>query len=899
MRSSEIRDRYIRFFVDRGHKHLPSDSLVPTNDPTLLFTGAGMNQFKEMFLGKGSLPWKRVTTSQKCLRVPDLENVGRTPRHHTFFEMLGNFSFGDYFKKECIRFEWDLFTEAVGLDPARLWATIYLDDEEAFQIWKNDIGVPPERIYRFGEKENFWPAEAPSKGPNGPCGPCSEIYYDQKPGEAPPARTLADGSDLQSMPDQRFLEVGNCVFTQFDRRDGGALVPLPQKNIDVGLGLERIVAVVQGAPNNFETDLFFPYIHELVRLSGKPYESGSQTGIRMRRVADHLRAVVFCISDGARPSNEGRGYVVRKILRRACRDLYDLGIRDPKLHALVPVVVDVMGGAYPELAQNATAVQSFLKSEEERFREVYVRGVDRLEDLLDKHKASRQIAGDDAFVLHDTLGFPIDLIEQIAAERNYTVDLAGFERAMEEQRDRGRAGSQMANEIFVEGPATSLRLAGVAASRFTGYADTLEEYTNPARLVVADARVMGMVHDGRLLKEAAPGMEVEVVLDATPFYSSGGGQVGDTGRIETVPAAGDASTPRAFMTVTDAHRIEQYIFHKGRLAGGVLRVGDRVRAAVDAQARLATERHHTATHLLHLALKSILGNHVNQAGSHVGPERLRFDFTHPARLSPEQIMKIEDFVNDRVVGSHAVSKREMSLQDAKAGGAVMLFGEKYGDTVRVLGAADSVELCGGTHVGNTGNIGIFKIVSEGSAAAGIRRIEAVCGPLVLQYFREREELLNNISSELKAPPASAVDRIKQLRAELKTARETRQKLTTVDRKDAEAQVRAALRPVSDGRGAIISIPQMNPEDIRGVVDSIKKDNADLVLAIFAPSEESVTFVIAVAGAPAKRFKAGDLAKQVGPKVSGGGGGRPDFAQGQGRNPAGVGEAVALLQTLIS
>lgn len=889
MNSKDVRSRYLRFFEERGHKHLPSDSLVPANDPTLLFTGAGMNQFKEMFLGKGNLPYKRVTTAQKCLRVPDLENVGRTPRHHTFFEMLGNFSFGDYFKKECIRWEWEFFTDALGIPKDRLWATIYLDDDEAFDIWRKDIGLPESRIYRFGEKENFWPAEAPSKGPNGPCGPCSEIYYDQKPGEAPPARILADGSPLGSMPDSRFLEVGNCVFTQFERRDGGVLNPLPQKNIDVGLGLERIVAVLQGVPNNFETDLFLPYLQDLERRSGKRYETNTPVGIRMRRVADHLRAVTFCIADGARPSNEGRGYVVRKILRRACRDMYELGIGEPSLHHMVPLVGDVMGDAYPEVRQNASAIAAFLKGEEERFREVYVRGVDRLEDLFDKFKNNRAIHGADAFVLHDTLGFPIDLIEQIAGERGYTVDLQQFEKAMEEQQQRSRAGSQMANEIFVEGPASMLRQRGVAGTTFTGYADTELEYQNPARFTVADARVTGIVVQGKLQDSLSAPAEGEIILDRSPFYANSGGQVGDTGTIRNAQFTA---------SVVDTHKTEVYHFHRVKITNGMVKIGDSVAAIVDAAQRSSIERHHTATHLLHLALKSILGSHVNQAGSLVAADRLRFDFTHPAKVSAQDLSAIEDFVNDRVFRAQPVSKREMSMTEARGCGATMLFGEKYGDRVRVLGAADSMELCGGTHVGNTGNIGIFKILSEGSAAAGIRRIEAVCGPLVVQFLREKENLLNDIATELKSPPAAATERIKQLRAELKQAKEAKQKATSMDRKEAEAALRASFTKISDGVGSVAVLANFNPEEMKSLVDSIKKDTADFVVFLFVPSEESVAFVIAIHGAPAKRLKAGDLAKQVGPKIGGGGGGRPDFAQGQGRNPAGVAEAAALARQLL-
>jgi alanyl-tRNA synthetase len=1005
LRSDEVRERYLGFFEERGHKRLPSDSLVPTNDPTLLFTGAGMNQFKESFLGKGNLPWKRVTTSQKCLRVPDLENVGRTPRHHTFFEMLGNFSFGEYFKKECIRWEWEFFTQALGIPKDRLWATVYLDDDEAFSIWKDDIGLPAERIYRFGEKENFWPASAPSQGPNGPCGPCSEIYFDQQPGGPPPSR-----EGLESMPDTRFLEVGNCVFTQFDRRDGapgkgGELRPLPQKNIDVGLGFERIVAVLQGAPNNFETDLFQPYLRDLEKRSHKKYETASKVGIRMRRIADHLRAVTFCIADGARPGNEGRGYVVRKILRRACRDLYELGLEEPTLHAMVPIVGETMGDAYPDVRQGSAAIATYLKGEEERFREVYVRGIDRLEELFETSKAKKTIGGADAFLLHDTLGFPIDLIEQIAEERGFGVDMKGFERAMESQRERARAGSSIAKDIFVEGPDVTLRQQGIPPSAFTGYADTEAAYRDPARLEVAEARIVGIIaedattqrlqvldptalppggHDATKVpfdEKGAPAQRPEyqrinitsersfqVVLDRTPFYAEGGGQVGDAGTIESLASA--ASGGRAFaLDVVNTTRRGAYIFHECKSRGPLasLELGDRVRARVDASARLSTERHHTATHLLHLALRKILGDHVNQAGSLVGPEKLRFDFTHGSKLTPEQIRAIEDFVNERILAATPVSKETLSMEDAKKRGAVMLFGEKYGDRVRVLGAADSLELCGGTHVGNTGNIGGFKITSEASAAAGIRRIEAISGPLVdealgarerlleeigrevesqlsetlervrqlkldvkkakdskqaetksdrpgappqarpkapiasadepknttrtaVDRLRERESLLDEIGKELKSPQGAILDRIRQLKTELRQAKESKATVATLDRGGALTGIRAALVPIPDGVGGSVVLAGFPAADLRSLVDELKKDLPNFAVALIVPEESQVSFVVAAHGAPGKRLKAGEVAKAMGAALGGGGGGRPDFAQGQGKNPAGAAAA---------
>src|SRR5262245_7601359 len=629
MRGREIRDRFLRFFEERGHRRLRSDSLVPKGDPTLLFTGAGMNQFKDMFLGKGTLPWKRVCTAQKCLRVPDLEKVGATPRHHTFFEMLGNFSFGDYFKRECIPWEWEFFTEELGIPREQLVVSVYEDDAEAAGIWQEVVGLPPERIYRFDDKENFWPAEARGKGPNGPCGPCSEIYFDARPREA-----LPSNRGLRSLPEDRFAEIGNCVFTQFERRDParagepGLLEPLPQKNIDVGLGLERITAVLQGALNNFETDLFRPLLEAISERTGRRYGADPAADVRMRRIADHVRAVAFCIADGVLPGNEERNYVVRKLVRRALRDGYDLGVEEPFLHTLAAVVASTMGEPYPEVVQHLHTVEIAICAEEERFREIYRRGRSFLDVRLEKAKASgaRLFPGSDVFELHDTYGFPSDLTRVIVEEEGLRYDEAGFERAMEEQRRRAQAKSTIKGEVFAGGPIAELKGEKVPITRFVGYeTGVASEQSVLAILLPAGERdFAGGTRTARL---TASGPEAALLVERSPFYAEGGGQVGDRGTIRGEEGGG--------FTVADCRNIDGYILHIGGMEGGSIRGGEKVELRVDPEWRWRVTKNHTATHLLHKALKVVLGPNVGQAGSLVHPEYLRFDFTWGEKLAEE------------------------------------------------------------------------------------------------------------------------------------------------------------------------------------------------------------------------------------------------------------------------
>ncbi|MFY9342500.1 MAG: alanine--tRNA ligase, partial [Planctomycetota bacterium] len=872
--AAEIRARYLKFFEQNGHRVMASDSLVPANDPTLLFTGAGMNQFKDMFLGKGTLPWKRIATAQKCLRVPDLDNVGFTARHHTFFEMLGNFSFGDYFKKECIQWIWSFFKDVCGIPAEQMVVTIYRDDDEAFAIWTQHVGLSPDKVFRFGEKENFWPAEAPSKGPNGPCGPCSEIYFDSKPGQPYP-----DKKGLESLPDDRFTEVGNCVFTQFDRQGDGTLKPLPQKNIDVGLGLERIAAVLQGAKNNFETELFKPYLDHIARIAGVPYGKDNNRDIRMRRVADHIRAITFCIADGALPGNEGRGYVVRKILRRAARDGYELGLHQPFLFELVDVVGKLMGDQYPEVRDNAGQCRAVIKGEEENFLVVYRQGMAKLDEFLGR--ATKPVApactagsGEFAFTLHDTFGFPVDITQKVMEERGHRLDERAFEAAMEAQRQRARAAMATADAVFTASVAVKLRDAKCAATSFTGYG----ELTTKARLV-------GVVGDGdALLPQATEGVKVLLVTDRTPFYAQGGGQVGDRGTIRG--PAGEAM-------VTTTTGLDGFHLHQAVITRGQLAVGAAVELAVDESARRATERNHTATHLLHAALKQVLGEHVSQAGSEVAPERLRFDYTQPEKPTVEQLQRVEDLVNAQVLQANEARAVVRKLDEARAAGFVALFGEKYGEQVRTLQVGEfSKELCGGTHVRNTGNIGAFRIVAETAVAAGTRRLEAVTGLVALELARQERGQLAQVANALKVPATRVAERVLELTDELKKVRKDLEKALAPDLDLELAKLRASATDKDGVRTVVYERPGLLGKDAQELLKRAQKALDPMVGIVFSAVDGEVQITVAVSPTLTSRMKAGEVVKQLATLLGGGGGGRPESAQGKGRDGARLGEAKA-------
>ena len=878
--AAEIRARYLNLFEQQGHKVMASDLLVPANDPTLLFTGAGMNQFKDMFLGKGTLPWKRITTSQKCLRVPDLDNVGFTARHHTFFEMLGNFSFGDYFKKDCITWIWSFFKDVCGIPAERMVVTIYKDDDEAFAIWTEHVGLSPDKVFRFGEKENFWPAEAPSKGPNGPCGPCSEIYYDSKPGEPYPPK-----QGLESLPDHRFTEVGNCVFTQFDRQSDGSLKPLPQKNIDVGLGLERIAAVLQGAKNNFETELFRPYLDHLGDRTGVRYGTDGKRDIRMRRIADHVRAITFCIADGALPSNEGRGYVVRKILRRAARDGYELGLQKPFLFEMVDLVGRIMGDQYPEVRENAGQCRAVIRGEEENFLVVYRQGMARLDEFLVSAKkpaagTATAGSGEFAFTLHDTYGFPIDITQKVMEERGHRLDEAGFEAAMEAQRQRARASMATADAVFTASVAVKLRDAGRKATSFVGYTEL--RTNSPLEAIVGDGDV--------LLPHATAGQKVVLIAATSPFYAQGGGQVGDRGTM---------TTPTGEVQITNTTGLDGFHLHHGIVQRGRVDVGQPATWQVDEVARRATERNHTATHLLHAALRAVLGEHVSQAGSEVSPERLRFDYTQPEKPSPEQMQRVEDEVNAQILRANEARAVVRKLDDARAAGFMALFGEKYGETVRTLQVGDfSKELCGGTHVANTGNIGSFRLVSDAAVAAGTRRIEAVTGLGALELARQERQQLAALSTALKVPAAKVVERVVELGDELKKVRRELEKALAPDLEVELGKLRAATVAHAGAHAVVFERPGLQVKDAQELLKRAQKALEPLCAVVLSVVDGEVHIVVTVSSALLGKVKAGDLVKQLAGLLGGGGGGRPEAAQGKGKDVARLPEARAAAEAAI-
>jgi alanyl-tRNA synthetase len=886
MRVDEIRRRYLEFFVRRDHRLFASDSLVPEGDASVLFTGAGMNQFKDAFLGKGPPDLRRATSSQKCLRMPDLDNVGRTPSHHTFFEMLGNFSFGDYFKREAIRYAVEFLEGELGIPRSRLAVTVYLEDDEAATIWEQEIGFAKDRIFRYGESDNFWPAEAPSKGPNGPCGPCSEIYFDF--GKAA-AKTNGGGP---AEDNGRYVEVWNLVFTQFDRRDGGVLAPLPRKNIDTGMGLERIARVMQGKATNYEIDSFAPILAAIQGAAGKRYGEDAPNDVRMRRIADHLRAATFCIADGVRPGNEGRGYVVRKVVRRAAMDLRELGAREPRLKHVVPAVVAAMGGHYEELRERGGLIADVIDFEETRFGEVYTLGTERLRGYLDELPASgaRELPGEKAFFLWDTVGLPFDITKRFCEDQGVAVDEAGFEAKMDEQRERARAGSQMASDIFGTGPAAQLK-GRIDETEFVGYAAT-----------TATARVVAILDEGGASVTAihAGTGAATVILDRTPFYAESGGQVGDHGVIESVePSAGAAK-----FEVDDTRKADRYHFHVGRVVAGSLEVGQRVTARIDADRRSDVMRNHTATHLLHFALRRVLGAETTQAGSLVHPEYLRFDYTAKSAPTAAQAREIEDLVNGKILKDLAVGKIERSFQEARQDGALALFGEKYGDRVRVVSVLDddddaaadarensSVELCGGTHCDRTGQIGLFKIVSDAAIAAGVRRIVAVTGRGALAAVRGKFDLTRQLSDLLKTREDELTGRIEALLAERTRLEKDVAKAKAARALEAAAAIAASPLDVEGLAVMRAKVDGAGHDELRALADELLATRPNGVCLLVGLGDGASIVVAAGKEAVKRGVKSGDLCRQIAKALGGGGGGKPEMAQGQGRDLAALDPAL--------
>jgi alanyl-tRNA synthetase len=861
MKSAEIRQQFLDFFASKGHQVVSSSSLVPHEDPTLLFTNAGMNQFKDVFLGFDKRPYSRATTSQKCVRAGgkhnDLENVGYTARHHTFFEMLGNFSFGDYFKRDAINYAWELLTEVYKLPKDKLTITVYAEDDEAYDIWTKEIGVPAERVIRIGDNkgaryasDNFW-----MMGDTGPCGPCTEIFYDhgEKHWGGPPGSPEEDGD--------RFIEIWNNVFMQFNRDEAGVMHPLPKPSVDTGMGLERISAVLQGVHANYEIDLF----QSLIRAAARETSAADMNSPSLKVLADHIRACSFLIADGVIPGNEGRGYVLRRIIRRAIRHGYKLGARAAFFNKMVPDLVGEMGKAYPELTGNQHKIIATLKQEEDRFFETIEHGMAILEGELKALGDGGVFNGETAFKLHDTYGFPLDLTQDICREHQITVDAAAFDAAMARQKEQARAAGKfkMATNLEYTGPATT----------FHGY-DTLEHKAN----------VLALYKDGAAVNQLNEGEMGVVVLDHTPFYAESGGQVGDCGVLQSV---------HGIFAAEDTQKIQATVFgHHGVVKTGTLSVGNGVTAKVDVLARQRTMRNHSATHLLHKALREVLGEHVQQKGSQVDPDKTRFDFVHNQPMSDEEIRRVENIVNAEILANTANECRVLPIAEAQKLGAMMLFGEKYGDSVRVLDIGSSRELCGGTHVSRTGDIGLFSITAEGGVAAGVRRVEAVTGDNALRYMQDMESALGGVAGTLKVLPKDVPSRVASV---LDQVRKLERELATLKGKLASAQGDDMLAQAVDIKGAKVLAAQLDGADInalRETMDKLKDKLKSAAIVLASVIDGKVTLIAGVTADLTGKVKAGELVNHVALQVGGKGGGRPDMAQAGGTQPENLAAALA-------
>src|SRR5262245_1782938 len=872
--ASEIREPFLRFFESRGHRRVPSSSLVPQNDPTLLFTNAGMVQFKGTFLGQEVRDYKTATTSQKCMRVSgkhnDLENVGRTPRHLTFFEMLGNFSFGDYFKQEAIAWAWELVTEVYGLPAEKLGVTVSREDDEAGRIWADEVGVPADRIVRLDEADNFW-----SMGDTGPCGPCTEIYFDTGAEKGKSVRFDPAGDS------DRWLEIWNLVFMQYDRDATGKMTPLPRPCVDTGAGLERLSAVLQDVTWVYDTDLFRPIIARAEELSGVTKGRDPEKDVSLNVVADHARAVSFLISDGVLPSNEGRGYVLRRILRRAARHGVLLGLERPFLHAVADAVIDTMSPAFPELTERRAFITSRIRREEERFLETLTNGLGLLEHEIAAlgQRGERTLPGSVVFKLYDTFGFPVDLTADILRGRGLALDQSGFDAAMDEQRTRARAAWKGSGDERTG--AAYLALAGDFKTRFRGY-EALETRSNVAALLVG----------GESVAAANAGDEVEVVVEETPFYAESGGQVGDRGAI---------ATPRGRGEVRDTQRSTgELVVHRGRVVSGSVRVDDPATLTVDAEARAATVRNHSGTHLLHAALRKVLGPQAMQKGSLVAPDRLRFDFTHDAPLSAGEIEQIEDLANQWIEANAAALVREMPYADAVEAGAIALFGEKYGDRVRVISFGEfSTELCGGTHARATGEIGLLKVIGESGIASGVRGVEALTGLGALEHLRAQERTLGRLSELLRAPVGEITTRVEKLLEEKRAAEQEVARLRAAQRGAASADLSSEAREIAGTRVIRAKVDGVSGVELRGMIDDLRNKLGSGIVLLAAVEEGRVSLALGVTPDLTRRWKAGDLVREIAGVVCGKGGGRPDFAQAGGNQPERLDDAFARLEQLLA
>jgi alanyl-tRNA synthetase len=864
MKAADIREKFLKFFESKGHTIVRSSSLVPGNDPTLLFTNSGMVQFKDVFLGTESRPYSRATTSQRSVRAGgkhnDLENVGYTARHHTFFEMLGNFSFGDYFKRDAIHYCWELLTKVYGLPADKLTVTVYQEDDEAFAIWENEIGVPKERIIRIGDNkgaryasDNFW-----TMGDTGPCGPCSEVFYDHGPEiwGGPPGSPEEDGD--------RFIEIWNLVFMQFNRDVQGNMTKLPKQSVDTGMGLERLAAVLQHVHSNYEIDLF----QTLIKAAARETDTPDLTNNSLKVIADHIRACSFLIVDGVIPGNEGRGYVLRRIVRRAIRHGYKLGRKGAFFHKLVADLVDEMGAAYPELKDAQTRVTDVLRQEEERFFETIEHGMSMLETELATldAKGSKQLDGELAFKLHDTFGFPLDLTADVCRERGITVDEAAFDEAMARQREQARSAGKFKS-------AQGLDYAGTKTT-FHGYENEIFD----------DAKVVALYVDGASVKEAQVGQQAVVVLDHTPFYAESGGQAGDQGVLANAAVR---------FAVGDTLKVQSDVVgHHGTVEQGTLKVGDVVKAEIDTVRRLRTARNHSATHLMHKALREVLGGHVQQKGSLVDPDKTRFDFAHNAPMTDEQIRRVEEIVNAEVLANAPGIVRVMPYDEAVKGGAMALFGEKYGDEVRVLDLGFSRELCGGTHVHRTGDIGLFKIVMEGGVAAGIRRVEAITGDNAVRFVQELDARINAASAVLKAQPSELTQRITQVQEHVKALEK---ELGALKSKLASSQGDELVSQAVEIGGVFVlaaQLPGADSKTLRETVDKLKDKLKNAAIVLAAVDGDKVSLIAGVTAEASKKVKAGDLVNFVAQQVGGKGGGRPDMAQAGGTEPENLDGALA-------
>ena len=869
MKSSEIRQQFLDFFASKGHQIVASSSLVPHEDPTLLFTNAGMNQFKDVFLGFDKRSYSRATSSQKCVRAGgkhnDLENVGYTARHHTFFEMLGNFSFGDYFKHDAIKYAWELLVDVFKLPADKLWVTVYAEDDEAYDIWTREIGVPPERVIRIGDNkgaryasDNFW-----MMGETGPCGPCTEIFYDH--GEhiwgGPPGSEDEDGD--------RYIEIWNNVFMQFNRDEAGVMHALPKPSVDTGMGLERISAVLQGVHANYEIDLF----QTLIAAAARETSDADMDSPSLKVLADHIRACSFLIADGVIPGNEGRGYVLRRIIRRAIRHGWKLGARNAFFYRMVPDLVAEMGVAFPELVSGKTRVMEVLKQEEERFFATIEHGMAILEaelELMEKTGVNI-FNGETAFKLHDTYGFPLDLTADICRERQMSVDSAAFDAAMTRQKEQARAAGKfkMAANLDYAGPATT----------FHGY-ETLE----------AKGNILALYRDGSAVNELIEGEIGVVVLDDTPFYAESGGQVGDIGELRST---------HGIFAVEDTQKIQASVFgHHGVVRTGTLKVGGGVTAKVDSLARARTIRHHSATHLMHKALREVLGAHVQQKGSQVDPDKTRFDFAHTQPVTAEEIVRVERLVNDEIIANAATRSRVMAIDDAQQTGAMMLFGEKYGDEVRVLDIGSSCELCGGTHVVRTGDIGLFKIVMEAGVAAGVRRIEAVCGDIAVLRVQQQQALLDAVAAEVKAQPTEAAARVAQI---LDNVKALEKELARLKSKLAASQGDDLASQAVDIKGIKVLAANLEGADataLRETLDKLKDKLKSAAIVLASTGSGKVSLIAGITADLTGKLKAGELVNFVAQQVGGKGGGRPDMAQAGGTEPAALPAALASVKAWV-